>query len=285
MRILQPNSRSALIFVIIVVGVAITTFFYFKPDTLKVLPKWQRVVIQDVNPPHSSTIYAGEEVLLEMTIAPDIAVDKINVLCPVCDVRETDGGTPQRVVMKTPREFIGPIKILLIPIANGSPLLGTEVVYNVELPPNLTLIGLEVAPTAGVDVQVGLDSRVWIYAKYSDGRFIDISASTDFNVEPAGLVEFLVAKNNIGEQELRAKGIDYGVAVANFNYRGQSTKISLRVGISDVDGDFNNDRIIDQQDKQIIRNALGRKANPQDPRDLNRDGIIDNRDLDALGSF
>ena len=285
MRILQPNSRSALIFVIIVVGVAITTFFYFKPDTLKVLPKWQRVVIQDVNPPHSSTIYAGEEVLLEMTIAPDIAVDKINVLCPVCDVRETDGGTPQRVVMKTPREFIGPIKILLIPIANGSPLLGTEVVYNVELPPNLTLIGLEVAPTAGVDVQVGLDSRVWIYAKYSDGRFIDISASTDFNVEPAGLVEFLVAKNNIGEQELRAKGIDYGVAVANFNYRGQSTKISLRVGISDVDGDFNNDRIIDQRDKQIIRNALGRKANPQDPRDLNRDGIIDNRDLDALGSF
>ncbi|KKU53209.1 MAG: hypothetical protein UX74_C0002G0001, partial [Parcubacteria group bacterium GW2011_GWA2_47_10b] len=95
MRILQPNSRSALIFVIIVVGVAITTFFYFKPDTLKVLPKWQRVVIQDVNPPHSSTIYAGEEVLLEITIAPDIAVDKINVLCPVCDVRETDGGTPQ----------------------------------------------------------------------------------------------------------------------------------------------------------------------------------------------
>ncbi|KKU86124.1 MAG: ABC-type multidrug transport system, ATPase component, partial [Parcubacteria group bacterium GW2011_GWA1_47_9] len=161
MRILQPNSRSALIFVIIVVGVAITTFFYFKPDTLKVLPKWQRVVIQDVNPPHSSTIYAGEEVLLEITIAPDIAVDKINVLCPVCDVRETDGGTPQRVVMKTPREFIGPIKILLIPIANGSPLLGTEVVYNVELPPNLTLIGLEVAPTAGVDVE--LRRSMWDY--------------------------------------------------------------------------------------------------------------------------
>ena len=59
-------------------------------------------------------------------------------------------------------------------------------------------------------------------------------------------------------------------------YRGQTATIPVKVGVFSAAGDFDGDGDVDQDDLNFLLRALNTPATGVgDPRDLNRDGVID----------
>ncbi|MEK7630504.1 MAG: 6-bladed beta-propeller [Patescibacteria group bacterium] len=119
---------------------------------------------------------------------------------------------------------------------------------------------------------------------YVEGVDIDVTGLQESLIETAHpSVATVRREESQGKTRFVITGIDYGVASLLVYLPGGTQRIiRLEVGLPRFRGDLTDDTRIDAKDEKIIRDALGRPANPEDPRDLNGNGVIDKGDIDVL---
>jgi len=74
-----------------------------------------------------------------------------------------------------------------------------------------------------------------------------------------------------------------GRTTIRVSYRGFLKEVPVAVGISELEGDLDNDLDVDRDDLEILKRAEGAPATgPDDPRDVNHDQTIDTADFNLL---
>ncbi|HEV3036306.1 MAG TPA: dockerin type I domain-containing protein [Candidatus Angelobacter sp.] len=158
--------------------------------------------------------------------------------------------------------------------ADGS--LATSNAVHIDVEPAQPPAQLLVEPMQMVFDFSGEQVPLNVKASMADGTIVDVTGSP--------LTSYSSSDSTVATSDLSGliTATGGGTATIAVSYASQTAKVTLRVPTT-VPGDLNGDGKVDQDDINILLDALGTAASgPFDARDLNRDGVIDASDVAAL---
>jgi hypothetical protein len=123
---------------------------------------------------------------------------------------------------------------------------------------------------------VGEQQRIGVTATFADGSTLDVSKSTQLSF----------TSGNTSLVSVDTTGLITGLAPGNTTVTatfGTATATLQTVGPTTVEGDLNGDGLVTLDDLLFLESMVGQPpTGPNDARDLNGDGKIDNLDVQAL---
>jgi hypothetical protein len=232
-------------------------------------------MIQSITPPDGAVLRAGETVEVQIEAIPSIVFDFVLLFTDI-GIGKAEG-TPSRVGLHIPADYLGPLEVSFAPFIDGVALLGEKVAWQVILPESVVLESLQVDPEQVSFPEIGMSNIIFVRGSFSDGVLRDITFSQDTFVtslnESVAVVEDLPQGKYIS-------AVGPGEATIRVQHASFTKDIPVSVGIHELQGDLDGDGDIDQDDLDILLTALNTPSTgPGDPRDLNNDGVIN--DLDA----
>ncbi|MSR76593.1 MAG: hypothetical protein EXS68_03300 [Candidatus Ryanbacteria bacterium] len=179
-----------------------------------------------------------------------------------------------------PPDVVGRVP-LGIAVYGSNPVRKAEV--DIILEPDLArLTNILVTDELSIDDPGDKDSLI-VQAVMQDGtEYSRYGLSTNLTI--TSLTPELVTISYDAEQRsVFLKGHDYGRGTVELRTRNGIVKtVSVPIGFPYRRGNLERDDLIDERDYKIIEEAIGKRANIDDPRDLNKDGKIDAKDLEIL---
>jgi len=154
---------------------------------------------------------------------------------------------------------------------------------NVDVQPVLENF-VEVHVPETLALRIGQRQAVSILGVDGSGNESDVGVGTNviINSVTPGVVE---CSKDTALRLVLCIGNDFGVGTVQVVVGTVTREFRVSVGVPSVRGDFNQNDRIDKGDEDILRKSVNASANPEDPRDLNGDGVIDKLDLEVLKSL
>jgi hypothetical protein len=182
---------------------------------------------------------------------------------------------PYSLSLTVPSGVVGPRNLIAVGlIANETAVFSPPVSVDIEPSTPPTAINFQQSLVAFG--YVGQQQKVGVTATFAHGSTLDVTTST--------LISFISA--DPAKVSVDATGLMTSLAPGNTTIKvtwGNLTSTLRTMGPSGVKGDLDGDGIVTVQDLLLLEAMVGdTPTGPDDARDINRDGKINNLDVEAL---
>jgi hypothetical protein len=235
-----------------------------------------------ITSPSSGTVFSVGQTIEVTVSVTNGQVLGVQVLAEDIGFTAYQKTPPYSFSLNVPSDTVGPKNLFAAGlIASETAILSPSISVDVEPSSDPTRISFQQSLiTFGY---VGDQRRIGVTATFADGSTLDVSNSTRLgfssniptvtSVEPTGLIT--------------AQAVGNAVITASY---GKLTAMMQTIGPSGVKGDLNADGLVTSDDLFLLETMVGSTpTGPNDARDINRDGRIDQADVQALlslcGSF
>lgn len=232
-----------------------------------------------VSPQEGQVFHPGDVVVVRVQSGPGVVLKAVQVMSPI----GSNLMQPvQDVSLVVPDRKIGPQQLLIV----GFDVLNFEqsITRIIDIEPSAHIQQLSVssdalnliAPGTNEDAHALDHMQVLIKGRFDDGidRYLTNSSGLRFSSSNPQVA--VVEANGI----IRAK--QPGETRVTFLYQDQSASVSVMVNNFQVRGDFDGDGDVDLADLRLLKKAFGPATGPNDPRDLDHNGVIDQQDVVIL---
>jgi hypothetical protein len=234
----------------------------------------QEPVLTITSPSPNTIVPPGGTITVSVTTS--IPLRSVMVIGEDFDDVQTTMSQPFAVTLNVPSEVLGIHKLTAVGIdTNGKPHFSAPVEVDIER----DSIAGEVLTVEPSDIihfhYIGDQAQVTFYVSANDEE-TEVTSSSNLIVTSQN--DNIVTVKNDG----LLVAVGQGETIVTAKYKNNS--LAIRVSVPDVlQGDLNEDGLIDQQDLAILKLYLKRKAIvPEDARDLNHDGKITTKDVGLL---
>jgi hypothetical protein len=288
---MKHMNKKAFGFIGIVIAIAVlalvgTGVWYYKSaksPQAQTQPRQSGKSVLIIESPANGAVYhVGDVVHFKVSPIYGYSFEEVDVLRKGTPIhKSTTVGPPFEVDVPLSDVEIGPVEFIVTGFTDRQRGLSgvARIVIDVQPAGSTSVLAVVVSGRLqrmypNDEVQVTAD------AKESDGSVVNIDRASDavWSVRDENVAEVVVGRD--GERLVHT--LDYGATEVRVAYRGAIGAVRVEVGVGGRRGDVNLDEQIDGSDEAIIQGALGKKANPEDPRDLNGDGVIDKFDLEIF---
>jgi len=182
---------------------------------------------------------------------------------------------PYLLTLTVPSDVVGPRNLFAVGLITDYTTVVSPTI-TVDIEPSTPPTAINFQQTLVALDYVGQERRVGVTATFADGSTLDVTKST--------LLSFVSGSPTVVAVD--ATGMMTALAPGNATITatyGTLTATLQTAGPSGIPGDLDGDGIITQQDLLLLETMLGSTpASPNDARDINGDGKIDNLDVQAL---
>jgi hypothetical protein len=198
---------------------------------------------------------------------------------PLGQVPQVTQEAPYQVSVLIPDVQVGNIQLIALASDAQGNLMQDSITVVVK--PTSSVSSLSVSPNQiSFSAANGQVRSVSVMATFQDGTNGYVSTSPDTQYALSNPKVAVV--NSLGQVQAQAPGI----ATLTVTYAGLSKALPVVVGVFPMRGDLNGDGAVDQNDIQILLQAVNTPSTgPGDPRDLNNDGRIDTLDAQILANL
>jgi uncharacterized protein (TIGR03437 family) len=283
-RFWKPTDASALPIGIAAVSPSITSSLRSQQSPASAgISSTQAVSVFSIKSPVENAIVPpGFSLPLTLEAVPGESFSSVDVISPAGWFHY---GDPSRgIVIPLPADRQGPYAITVIATMKSG-LKGSQD-RQVSIEASAAATALSVTPGAlhiytADTAQHGEPSRgvLRVTATFPDGnRDITSSSLVLFRSENSSVVTVDAAGD--------VTAVAPGQTAIISSYGAISTSTLVQVNMSGIRGDVNGDALVDGLDYAALLQAIGQRATgPDDPRDLNADGLIDSKDISVLSSI
>jgi len=234
-----------------------------------------------VSPANGSVVPSGQPLTVTVSANANSGVRHVQVVGDDIGSSEAVDGPPFTFTLFIPDDLTGPRQLTATGVFGPDDVLSSPPI-TIDIEPVSDLTSMEVEPKQLYFDYAGQQLPLTVTGTFADGTVRDIRFSSRITysssdptlakVDAMGLVT-AVGEGNADSATIRVQ------------YSGLS--ITLPVSAARiVAGDLNGDGVVDQEDINVILDALNTPATgPSDPRDQNHDGVIDQRDAQQLISL
>jgi Bacterial Ig-like domain (group 3)/Bacterial Ig-like domain (group 2)/Dockerin type I domain len=183
--------------------------------------------------------------------------------------------SPYLLTLRVPSDVVGPRNLFAVGlIADNTAVFSPLITVDIEPSTPPAAINFQQALVAFG--YVGQQQKVGVTATFADGSTLDVSKSTRLAFTSGNAT--LVSVDSTGLMTSLAPGDT--TITATF---GSLTATLQTVGPTSVTGDLNGDGLVTLDDLLLLETIVGSTpTGPNDARDINGDGKIDNLDVQAL---
>jgi len=229
-----------------------------------------------VSPQERQVFHPGDTVVVRVQPGTGVVLKTVQVISPI----GSNLMQPvQDVSLVVPDRKIGPQQLLIV----GFDVFNFEqsVTRTIDIEPSAHIRQLSassdaldlIAPGTNVDARALDHMQVLIKGHFDDGVDRYLTNSSDLRFSSNNPEVAVAEVNGI----IRAK--QPGEARVTFLYKDQSVSIIVRVNNFQVRGDLDGDGDVDLADLKMLKEAFGPATGPNDPRDLDHNGVIDQQDI------
>jgi hypothetical protein len=230
-----------------------------------------------LSPQEGQVVYAGETLKIILQPSLGTSVKSVLILSPLEIIEIKD--PPAEIPFKISKDRDpGPVTITVVAITG---LGGGKVTRTIQVEAPSVLEQIIPDPMIlNLDTFYSKEQEVIVKGIYRDGitRYIEESSYTVFSSDNPRVA-------TVDTQGV-VKMVAPGITTVRISNNGLTTSVKVQVNINERKGDYDGDHYVDQNDLNAILAWLNDSATgPDDPRDLNHDGQIDNLDVQLLKSL
>jgi uncharacterized protein (DUF2141 family) len=228
-----------------------------------------------ITSPKPGTVYSpGQNIDVAVTVSNG---QVIAVMVGAQDVAFTNYQTagPYLFSLTAPANKVGPKNLFAMGLV-GSENVTISPIITIDVEPPSVPTGISFQQKLVTFAYQGQQRKVGVTAVFADGTTLDISRSSRIKFSTDSPTVVTVDQTGL----MTANGV--GSANVTVSY-DEVTSTLKAIGPNGVVGDFNGDGVVDSDDLFLLESMVGTSpTGPSDARDLNKDGKIDEVDVQIL---